>query len=262
VIAFEKVLGQAAIVIPLAHIVSCGLYLAGYSTGFGGQVGNLFLPSDFFTITIQSLVPLYAFGLGLPAFVLLLRQVYLNGVAENVVLTEQDEVKMKKSIAEKANWEKLMNVIVALSTCVYIIHFISEIYIGSNLDILLLITLLTNVFIPFWWRTANKLNLSEWREKIIFICTYFCITVFAIGADNGERDRRAEYSSFLGSRMTCGNHIVLAPVGSKFLSVTPNGQRHIIDESCKPLFDFHQAPPFTSGPAIPLAFQKLRERFQ
>ena len=66
----------------------------------------------------------------------------------------------------------------------------------------------------------------------------FIITVFANGWDNGDTDRRGDYKSLIKHHMSCENQLVLSPLADKFLTVTPDGVRHVSDKDCKVLFSF------------------------
>jgi hypothetical protein len=261
----EKVLGRLAIAIPLVHVVTCGLYLAGYSAGFGARIGGMFLPSDFFTITIQMLIQLYTLNLGLPVLILFVRYIYVDGYASDVIFKPTEHQTIQDLTANISALKKILIVINTL--CIFlgivaIANLTAEIIVGVKLSIRFTCSFLMLAGLPLWWKFATKLKRGGWQVEFAFLCTYFVIGIWAAGVENGQMDRRAEYSNFVGRRMTCGDHVILGPIGSRFLSIMPNGQRQIIDENCKIIFGFVKAPPFTVGPAVPLALQKLNESKQ
>jgi hypothetical protein len=63
----DKLISQTVLLIPLAHLIACSIFLLGYAAGFGGNVGTLLSLTDIFPVSIRDLALTYFAGLLVPA---------------------------------------------------------------------------------------------------------------------------------------------------------------------------------------------------
>lgn len=253
---FEKIAARVTLLIPIVHLVTCGLYMAGYSLGFGGNIGALFSTSDFFTITIQRLISTYVMSAGLPAFILFVRHRSGKPYISDEIAAEQDESR-KRRLQNTANLINLMlNVGFTAIFTLWIIIFIAQIYADYWIDYYMFLTTTILALFPIWWKVARRLNFHGMPVEIAWLILSFAIGVVGLGLNSGERDRRFSYTELFQHRMHCATHVVLTPIGTRFLSVTPDGTRHIINDECKILFDFQKRPAFSKGTLYELVLRK------
>lgn len=234
----EKAIGRLTIIVPLIHLLACGLYMAGYSTGFGGNIGGMFTASDFFTITIQHLVTTYVLSLGMPVAVIFLRHRSGRTYAADLIAKEEDPAKKAKLVDTRewviwfTTWAlPLLGLLpLGLLAC--------QIWTDAPRDYYLPLTMLLLALLPIWWRAANRLNFYGLPVELAWCALSFAVGVLGLGLNAGDRDRRWPQAAFVDSRMRCGKHVVLNPIGERFLTVTPDNRRHLTDDECKVQFDF------------------------
>lgn len=235
---FDKVAGRLAIVVPIVHLVTCGLYMAGYSAGFGGNIGGLFSASDFFTITIQHLVTTYVFSLGMPLAVILLRHRSGRAYAVDIIAQEDDPATKAKLIATRQWVIGFTTWALPVLALFLFTMLICQIWTGSVRNYNFLFTSIFLALMPAWWGAADRLKLYGLPVELAWCAAVFAIGVVGLGMDAGDRDRRLAYKVLFDTRMHCGHHVMLSPIGDRFISVTPDDRRHLINEDCKVIFDF------------------------
>jgi hypothetical protein len=238
VLDFDKFAGRFAVIVPIVHLVTCGLYMAGYSVGFGGNIGGLFSASDFFTITIQHLIATYVLSLGMPVIVILLR--YRSGLtyASDIARRENDPVKKAELIAISKWANRFLMWVLPLLGLNAVVLLVCQMWTGAMPLYNLVFAFFSLVLMPAWWKAADLLKLYGLPVELAWCCCAFVVGVVGLGMDSGDRDRRMPYILLSDARMHCGDHAILSPIGDRFISVTPNNRRHLINDDCKVQFDF------------------------
>jgi hypothetical protein len=253
---FEKIAGRATLLIPVVHLVTCGLYMAGYSLGFGGNIGGLFSASDFFTITIQRLISTYVMSAGLPALILFVRHRSGKPYISDEIAAEPDESRRDRLLKTAVLVRLTANVVFITNFIIWCIILIAEIYADYWIEYYLFSTMTILALFPIWWKIAERLKFYGMPVEIAWCIFSFAVGVVGLGLNSGERDRRISYTELVQNRMHCATHVVLTPIGTRFLSVTPDGIRHIINDECKILFDFEKRPNFSKGTLYELVMRK------
>jgi hypothetical protein len=231
------------------HLVTCGLYMSGYSAGFGDNIGGMFSASDFITITIQHLIKIYILSLGFPLAIISLR--YRSGFNNFANLIAQvDDTNTRTTLSSvHQRILQLTTGIIYLTVFVLLLILFCQAWTGAIRDYYGVMSVSVLGLLPTWYNTAGRLKLHGLPVDLAWCSLVLAVSVVGLGLDSGEHDRRTPYASLSDSHMHCGKHIIVSPIGSRFISVTTNDQRHIIDENCKPQFDF---APTTPAPLLPL----------
>ncbi|PTS81391.1 hypothetical protein DBR17_09765 [Sphingomonas sp. HMWF008] len=230
--------------------------MAGYSLGFGGNIGGLFSASDFFTITIQRLISTYVMSAGLPAVILFLRHRSGKPYISDEIAAEQDDLRKKRLENTAALMRIMVSVGFIVAFILWCIILFAEIYSDSWIEYYMFLTAATLAIFPFWWKAAERFKFYGMPVEIAWCIMSFAVGVVGLGLNAGERDRRFSYAELSQHRMHCATHVVLTPIGTRFLSVTPDGVRHIINDECKVLFDFQKRPIFSEGTLYELVMRK------
>lgn len=254
----DKLLGRAAIIIPVTHVAACSLFLAGYSWGFGDKIGTLFTASDFFTISLHYLVSMYIFGLGVHLVPLAYR--HLSGTPYTVdkISRIQDEEQRQLSLKRLEVIKTMITLsLVVLFTLVVTLLIINIVY-DLNRSYYLTISVLTLTIVPLWWHVANKLLISGVGMELTLLGLTFAAGLVGLGMDAGFRDRRYSFDALQGSHFACGSDIVLTPVGNRFVSVSPDGSRQVINDKCEVIFKFPTLPKLNERTPAEVVFQALR----
>lgn len=247
---FEKSLGRASIAFPMIHLISGGLYIAGYSFAFGGNIGGMFAASDIFTATIQHLIKLYFWGLAFPFIIILARhrlERYIKAQRAKEGAKNQQDMAVKR----EPLWP-----IWALAPFALGILFL-QIWTGSYRDYYTLSLVFLMGLLPLFWKAEWLFALPRIPAEFAWCMMVFAVGVFSQGMQTGDRDRRAPYATFLDQRMRCDDHLILNPVGPRFLSVTPDNRRHLIDDQCVVKFNFYPTPVVPSQSPYQLAKAKF-----
>ncbi len=239
---FDKLSGRIAIMVPIVHLTACGLYMAGYSAGFGGNIGGMFSAADFFTITIQHLVTTYVLSLGMPIAIILLRHRSGRAYAADLIAKEDDPVAKAAMVATRQWVINFTTWALPAFALFFLTIFISQIWFGAIRDYHFMLTLIVLALLPTWWKTATRLNLYGLPVEMAWCAFAFSVGVIGLGMNAGDRDRRLPYNVLSDARMSCGTHVILRPIGDRFISVTPDNRRHLINDECKVQFGFVPTP--------------------
>lgn len=251
----EKLAGRAALAAPVLHISTCTLYMYGYSVGFGSGIAGLFSISDFFTITLQHLVTIYALGLAIPTVTILARhRAGWAYISDSLPTGENGRTIISKSL-------KITRFILHVTLFIYVMtpvaYLISSIVVDSFVSYFLINSFMGIGLLPVWWKLSDTLRFYGLSAEIAFVLVIFASSVIAQGVDAGQGDRRFRYDRLSEDRLKCGEHVILAPIGERFLAATRDGSRQVIDDECKVHFSFEKRPPFREGSLYDLVWEKL-----
>jgi hypothetical protein len=219
-----KPIAQIAALIPLAHLFVCSLFLAGYSGAFGARVGSLFAISDIFATSLSDLFIIYVTAVLVPL---------IGGMRIKHILTNmQDSEDTKSKIAKTADRAML-----ALGALMVLLEAF-RMYRNEPVQYNLLIEgiLLANIGAVF--RFFEKVGLHGSEQGVAWLAVLLCAVAFGAGMSQGQLDRLAQYRTFVGRSYNCGKLIILRPASDKFIAVTPNNNRVLIDQTCKVEFFF------------------------
>ena len=133
-----------------------------------------------------------------------------------------------------------------------------QIWTGAWIEYYLTLNMLVLALAPTWWDIANRLNFYGLPAELAWCGAVFIVGVLGLGLNSGEMDRRLPYSSLVDGHMVCRNQIVVSSIGKRFISVTPDNRRHLINEECKTQFDFSMSPVVPDKSLYDLAAKKFR----
>ncbi|MFV0625218.1 hypothetical protein ACBY01_14565 [Sphingomonas sp. ac-8] len=209
--------------------------MAGYSAGFGGGISGMFSASDFFTVTLQHLVLIYATALIGPAIATYSLHRLLSSKAN--ALANDNKARFRKS---PKSVKLVILAIAVLMTVTLITSFIFEVLLDVERGFYQLF------IIPFFWAVqiwptfGKMVGLTRTTGIIAWHVLVFTVTVFSLGLTDGHSDRRLEYKALAPKHMFCGDVVILTPVGDRFVAVDSGGVRHIVNDGCKKLFTFNK----------------------
>jgi hypothetical protein len=237
-IDIDKIATRYTVFVPVLHLVSCGLYIAGYSTAFGSNIGGLFSASDFFTITIQHLIMTYIVGLGMPLLVILARHRSGKTYAADLIAKEDDPIKKAAMAENNRKTVKFIQWVLPLASLLPIALLLCQIWTGAMREYYLVLNFVLMALLPTLWNTASRLGFFGVRVEFAWVGLAFAVGVYGLGLNSGDRDRRLPFSAFADSHMQCKKHFILRPIGSRFISVTSDDRRHLVDDKCEVKFTF------------------------
>ncbi len=235
-------------IVPIAHVIACTLFLAGYCTGFGGNIATLFKPSDFFTVTLDHMVLMYTTGLIVPVVTVVARHRAGVRSASDEIALEQDQTKRAAMTTTLRRMRRTIVVLCLLmgiiSAALLILSYRFDTFVPWYLGL----SFFTVSIAPFWWQITTKLNFLGVGIEFAWLTLSFLVGVFGLGLDNGELDRREAFSELRPTRYACGKLVILATAGDRFIAASKSGVRSVIDEECKVQFNFAKAVPISDKP--------------
>jgi hypothetical protein len=104
----DKSLGRLAVMVPVVHVVACSLFLVGYSWGFESGVATLFTASDFFTVSLDHLVRMYALGMAFPLALLVYQHRSGAPYIADAIAVEVDETKKNALVRQSVFMKTLI----------------------------------------------------------------------------------------------------------------------------------------------------------
>jgi len=250
---YEKLLGQLPVLAPIVHVLTCFIFLFGYSTGFGAGIGALFSFSDLFTISLTDVAYIYISGLLLPLAIVSARfQPGYRTIEHRWANsgTEEDKIKLENRI--KAN-RRLVTVIFSAS----IITFVPSAYLAIHFDqripyselatpSCLGVTLATLHYL-------SKFQTSFKVDLIIAAMASLMVGAFLIGVARGQGERRYSTQVFSQNHISCGKYTILRPASGKFIAVDQAGKRIIIKDDCAIAYMVPNRPVFEDVGGLELA---------
>ncbi len=257
----DKSLGRLAIIVPVFHLITCALFLFGYSWGFGGGAGTLFAVTDFFTVSLDHLIRTYALGLGVPLVFILVRHSRGHPYAADVIAAETDAVKREKLAAAHSTLKTIISWGLAISGLLILMALFFSIYFDLMRLYYLSVSAILLIFVVPFWKLCDALNIEGIHGEFAFVVLMFIAGVIGIGMDAGFRDRRGSMDFLDKDRYQCKDHMVLNTAGSRFITVTKDNMRHVINEECKILFSFPAKPPLRQQSIADAITESLRSRF-
>ncbi|WP_019052943.1 hypothetical protein [Sphingobium xenophagum] len=253
----EKLIGRATLAVPVLHVLTCGIYIAGYSAGFGGNIGGMFSASDFFTITIQHLIMIYVLGLIFPTGFILLRHRAGKTYAADEIEREENPTRKTRLISDRKFIVGFMDWFLPSVGLVMIAMLFCQFWTGARIEYYMTFNMILLALMPTWWRLASYFRFYGLPAEITWCVFVFIIGVLGVGLNAGDKDRRAPYMFLANGHMRCKEQVILNPIGDRFISVTADNRRHIVADDCNVRFDFEAAPTFAEGSLYDLVSAKL-----
>ncbi len=241
----EEISQKIAIYIPVVHVCVCGLFIIGYSAGFGSGIADLFSVSDFFTITLKYLILIYTSGLVIPLLLILIRHKMGYSYAENLIDSIGDpEVRIKNmEILSSIRGPMTYGLITSSVLCA--IMLIYQVYVDGYRNYYISLIWISIGFTTVWAYLAAKLNIFGAKVEVSWSILIFCVSVFGYAMDKGFMDRRMDYDYFSNDPMRCNDQKILSTVGSYFISVSRDNSRLIISDDCKTKFKIQNTAPLS-----------------
>ena len=222
-------IGRVLVAAPILYLGVCYLYLYLVHFGFGGQSVVFASASDIFSISFGKVAPFYFWMFG----------AYIYGHLYQV----NDPLKIKG----REEFEIHPTLIGPIASFT-IRAFPWLCLLGFGLayffrDAVILVFLIMRG-IPFYARAArlvaekNDLDLRATQT----VATFFMFTgvLLTSGFSYGFSLRYTDFEQLAGDYPTCGDSLVLMPVGDRFIVAQPDGQRAVADEKCAIQFQFQK----------------------
>lgn len=243
----DKLVGQAVVTVPIIHLITCAIYLAGYSAGFGANIGTIFSVGDLFGLSVSELFWTYLAGVVIP-LVALSPQLRPDYKTAHARAQETGDAAIISRIAwqNKVFFRAILGMmaLVTLASLFYL-------FISISLDQRIPYMELSQPFafiISFGWSSyASKLPTKRTTDLLIAIIMTLALLSFATGLTRGQGERRYPVKSFIDARPSCGGWLVLRTVGERMIALNKDGLRAVITDECKPALliprraDFKQA---------------------
>lgn len=243
----EKSIGQFAIAVPIIHISTCAIYLAGYSAGFGANIGMMFGASDLFGLSVSELFWTYLGGIIIPLITLSpqFKPGYKSAITRAYESGDQNII----DAANKSNSSFLKLILFILS--LWTLFCLFYLFISLKLDQRIPYSELSNPFaflVSFLFANyASNFKTSRTVDLIVASLLTFAIISFASGLTRGQGERRYGVTNFRDSRPSCNDWYILRTVGERFIAVAGNNHRAVINAECKPVLGFAERRPFASA---------------
>lgn len=242
----EKAIGQFAIAIPIIHISTCAVYLAGYSAGFGSSVGMLFGPSDLFGLSVSELFWTYLAGIIMPLAIISpqFKPDY------KTARTRADEIGDETIISRVKRTDIIIFRMIISFLSIFTILILFVTYIAVKFDHRIPYTELGNplAFVSSFLtaRYMSSFNTSRATNLILSSLLTFAVISFSTGLTRGQGERRYHAKNFTDSRPACGGWSILRTTGERYIAVASNNERAVLDADCRPVLRFPKRAPFAS----------------
>ncbi len=248
----EKLISQSVIAVPVIHVTTCAIYLAGYSAGFGASVGTLFGAGDLFGVSVSELFWTYLAGVVLP-LIALSPQLKPDYKSPRTRAAETGD----QSIIDRVHsQDRLYLGIVYLGVAVWMLSTLASSFVALQTDHRFPYMECSNILAfgaSFYWaRYASTLPTSRATDLVITVLMALAIIAFGSGLSRGQGERRYPVAAFEGKRPLCGTWHVLRPVGERFIAVDSKGGRALINEACATSLAIPFRPSFKSASLIDL----------
>ncbi|MGH6746608.1 hypothetical protein [Novosphingobium sp.] len=233
--SFDQAFSRLIVLVPIAHVAACTLYIVGFSLGFGSGVAFLFTATDFFTVTLNGLAKIYFSAAIIPIFMYFIIK---NGR------------QAKKGITGKT-WANIAGLIIAFASCMTFVYIgaasyalVRQGYMPSAFDFFGVFLVLVTPLVAFIFR---KFNFSYLVGSLLAV--EFLGAILFQGYDAGKGYRQLPYRQLAAKSMKCGKYAIVFSVGGKFIAVDSNNRRRIVDADCKDKFYFEPKQIYWRGEA-------------
>lgn len=234
-------LTQIVVLIPVAHIVVCSIFLTGYSLGFRDNITALVSVSDLFSISFGYVAQVYILGLFLPlSFITYNQTKPAKPVDLSLITLDQANAEVVKYTRRLRYFEygSLLAGACAIGYTAW------QIYHDRQVSYSILLFGLALVYMTQFWEGLEKRGLPNQTVTYVWCLLSFVISAFGTGWTSGEVDRRMKFAELRISRFGCNDVVVVRSLGENFLGVRRDNRRIVVDKECKVLFQFPIKPVF------------------
>lgn len=243
----EKLLGQAVVTVPIIHVTTCAIYLAGYSAGFGAHVGTLFGVGDLFGLSVTELFWTYLAGVMIP-LVVLSPQLSPDYKSAQTKAQETGNPEIIRRIA----WQDKIFVrmsfgLIAFMTVFYCFDLYISLQTDQRIPYMELSQPLAFVISFGWSAYATKLPTKRSANLLIAVVMTLAAMSFATGLSRGQGERRYPFKSFVDARPHCGGWVILRTVGDRMIALNRNDVRAVVTKECKVGLIMPRRAPFKSA---------------
>jgi hypothetical protein len=240
----EKLVSQAAITVPIIHVITCAIYLAGYSAGFGAHVGTLFSVGDLFGLSVADLFWIYLAGCVIPLIALSpqLKPGYKSAI------TRARETGDQSTIGRHERQERFYSRLWPGFFGLFFLFLLFDAFICYKTDQRIPYMELSQP-IAFgvsrcWAGYAATLPTKRSTDLLVAVVMTLGLVSFATGVTRGQGERRYAYETFSDARPRCGDWVVLQTVGDRMIASNRTNIRAVITEECKAILVMPLRPAF------------------
>lgn len=227
------------IAIPALHLFICFFYLFFYQASFGRGLENFASPRDIFSVSISRIGIIYLAS----AIILLVIFLFNFGVR-----LERSNERMK---ARKVTSRRKLITVVIMGTVIltaaalgplsiYVVHYNRTGFHAYTLLYFPSVVFISIVNAIFFRRYGIA---SKW-VPVAAIVVAVMLSIAISGMNDAQEARAVNYEEERAEKASCGNFVVLLPVGDLFLAVGTDNARVLIDENCQPKFSLYQGYEF------------------
>jgi hypothetical protein len=229
-------LSHTLVAIPIAHVLGSAFYLYSYCFGFGANLVVHASVSDLVSVSIKDMVPVYLITSLFPLMLAITRlsfeHPYAESKIESLPIHQQPSMYRRLEIARSAI--KYFAISLPFVTAILVLW---EFFNNYQFSYMMLLFCLDISFSVFWLLICNKKSFGKWSHEVGMILIGFIVSLFCIGAANGQKDRFISYDKAKLSYTSCHSLIVIRQLSSRLLVVMPNNARGLTSDDCKLQFN-------------------------
>lgn len=201
------------LVLPIAHLSICSVYLAVYFYLFGNNLSMFANAGDVFSVSFTDIAPFYA---------MVLYAILLRGY----------DFENTEKVGSPPKYFLRAVMAIEVSILIYIVAVIISEYNRSGYIVIELVwvcVFLVSVLIldlQFKDRTKGQ-------RDIFLVVMLLGPAIFLSAAGHAQRDRFHDYQELIKNSPTCGSYAIVNRLGDQYLVVRNDNSRWLSDESCK-----------------------------
>ncbi len=256
----EKFLATAAVIVPVAHLIVCSVFLMGYAAGFGDNLASLISISDIFPVSLSIIGPIYVTGMLFPVLIIMYRHAGGTPYIQDAIEQIEDSDKRGLELSRHKRFLKFMYSLMILSFCFSMLAVVTSLIFEVRVPYGYFINNAPLWFFPVFIRMTQRFvgeKFTPFMVEISFVTTMLIVTALFVGLERGQYDRRGNFYNFTNNHFFCNRLIIVKSVSSNYIAILKNNQRVVVDADCKLKFIFRQLPPDVEKSGVELLFEKL-----
>jgi hypothetical protein len=179
-------LTQVVVLIPIAHIVACSIFLTGYSLGFRDNITSLVSVSDLFSISFGYLAQIYILGLLLPlAFFAYQNTKPVKPVDSTLMTADMADAEVVKYKRRLIYFD--YGTLIAGAILVALTGW--GVYLNRQVSYSILLQGIALAYMTQLWRGLEARGLPNRSVNYVWCLMMFLISAFGTGWTSGEADR-------------------------------------------------------------------------
>ena len=210
---------EGLLIVPAVHFLICIIYLDFYYRSFGNAVQTFASPTDVFSVSLAQIAPTYlSFAIG-----------GALGLAPRAFGSRVPSAPLKEptTAVRILVWVTVFMAVLSLISF-YLYHWLTSYYQYFYLLSIPVLLLILYLYLPELtrrhWSTANL---------AFYIGTAVLLIVCINGLSRGQADRMISYDDAAKDHPRCGEYVVVAPLGERFLAIASDQSRVVINEDCE-----------------------------